>query len=68
MEAETLATLIRVLEESFPGIEDRVVDERGLLRPYVNVFINGELVRRAPSEVGHSAGDVVHILPSVAGG
>ncbi len=68
LEAPDLASLLRRLETAFPGIGDRVVDEAGGLRQFVNVFINAELVRAAPTSVALSPGDEVHILPSVAGG
>jgi len=68
LEASNAAILLHRLDETFPGIRDRVVDETGRLRPFVNLFVNEDLVRAPLSEVSLKAGDVVHILPSVAGG
>jgi len=68
LEASDLNAVLRALESSFPGIRDRVVDEAGTRRPYVNVFVNEELVMTPLGEVALMPGDVVHILPSVAGG
>jgi molybdopterin synthase sulfur carrier subunit len=68
LEASDLAGLLRALEASFPGIRDRVVDETGRRRPYVNVFLNEDLVMTPFADVPLKPGVVVHILPSVAGG
>ena len=68
LDAVDLTDMLRGLESSFPGIRDRIVDEAGTRRPYVNVFLNEDLVMAPLSAVALKAGDVVHILPSVAGG
>ena len=68
LEASDLNAMLRALESSFPGIRERVVDEAGTRRPYVNVFVNEELVMTPLGEVALMPGDVVHILRSVAGG
>jgi len=68
LEGSDLATLLRRLDEAFPGLRDRILDETGKPRPYVNVFVNEELVHEPLPQVRLSSGDVVHILPSVAGG
>jgi len=68
LEASDLNAMLRALESSFPGIRERVVDEAGTRRPYVNVFVNEELVMTPLGEVALMPGDVVNILPSVAGG
>jgi sulfur-carrier protein len=68
LDASDLAVLILRLEDAFPGIRDRIVDETGRSRQYVNLFVNEELVRGPLTSVHLSPGDAVHILPSVAGG
>ncbi len=68
LEARDVASLLRTLDGAFPGIRERVVDESGEPRPYVNVFVNDNLVREPLAKVPLSPGDSVHILPSVAGG
>lgn len=68
LEAGTVSELLAELDRAFPGIRDRVVDEMGRRRHYVNIFVNEELVWSPPSETKLNPGDVVHILPSVAGG
>lgn len=68
IEAGSLSELLGRLEEAFPGIRDRIVDEAGRTRKFVNLFLNEELVRGPLERVRLSPGDVVHVLPSVAGG
>ncbi|HYM39672.1 MAG TPA: MoaD/ThiS family protein [Thermoplasmata archaeon] len=68
VEAHDADALLRQLETAFPGIRGRILDETGRPRPYVNVFVNEELVRGSLETVVLLPGDRVHILPSVAGG
>ncbi len=68
VDAQDAAALLRRLDDAFPGIRVRIVDETGKVRPHVNVFVNGELARGSLEHVGLAAGDSVFILPSVAGG
>jgi molybdopterin synthase sulfur carrier subunit len=65
----TLGAAIEGLETSFPGIKDRICDDTGEIRRFVNVYINGEDVRflnGLDSEL--KSGDEVSIVPAVAGG
>lgn len=68
-EEGTLAVCIDGLESEFPGIKERICDETGELRRFVNVYINGEDVRFMDG-LGSplKAGDEVSIVPAVAGG
>lgn len=68
LEVRNLADLLRELDGAFPGIRGRILDETGRIRPYVNVFVNEELVRGSLQGAALAAGDTVFILPSVAGG
>ncbi|TLZ73942.1 MAG: MoaD/ThiS family protein [Methanobacteriota archaeon] len=68
LEADDVASLLRSLDRGFPGIRDRVVDEAGQRRQYVNIFVNEDLLWSSLPEARLRRGDVVHILPSVAGG
>ncbi|MCH8901575.1 MAG: MoaD/ThiS family protein, partial [Chloroflexi bacterium] len=40
-ESETLAQLIDVIEGQYPGLKERICDETGELRRFVNVYVNG---------------------------
>ncbi len=65
----TLIACINSLEEQYPGLKERLCDEAGELRRFVNVYVNGEDVRFQPGlETPLKAGDEVSIVPAVAGG
>ena len=66
---ETVAVVLAALGQAHPGVGQRVLDERGSLRPHVNVFVNGESIRYLAglaTPVGER--DEVWILPAVSGG
>lgn len=66
---ETLQHLVLDLERQFPGIGERIVDEDGEIRRFVNLFVNGEDVRFLDGlHTVLSQGDEVSIVPAVAGG
>ncbi|MCK2221645.1 MoaD/ThiS family protein [Actinomadura sp. ATCC 31491] len=68
-EGATLNDLISNLESNHPGIKDRLVDEGGSLRRFVNVYLNDEDVRFLGGlGTPVSDGDTVTVLPAVAGG
>ena len=65
----TLIACINGLESQYPGLKDRLCDETGELRRFVNVYVNGEDVRFAQGmETPLKEGDEVSIVPAVAGG
>lgn len=64
----TIAEVVADLDARYPGISDRLIDDKGLRR-FVNVYLNDEDVRfLAGLETAVSDGDNVTILPAVAGG
>jgi len=68
-EATLLRTILDAAVVTRPQLGSRIRDETGALRRHVNVFVDGQDVRRSGGLdvlVGPDA--VVHILPSVAGG
>jgi molybdopterin synthase sulfur carrier subunit len=68
-EGGTLSACIDGLETAFPGLKDRICDEQGELRRFVNVYVNGEDVRFLSGlETELKTGDEVSIVPAVAGG
>ena len=67
--AEDLGSAVRKLDVSFPGIERRIMDDQGTIRPHVNVFVNSENSRDLQREQTRlKDGDLVQILPAVSGG
>lgn len=69
LQASDLSEAITELNRRFPGLAYRILDDQGRLRRYVNAFVNDEPVSHlAPNDVPLHAGDVITILPSIAGG
>jgi sulfur-carrier protein len=68
-ETGTLASCIEGLEAAYPGLKERLCDEQGELRRFVNVYVNGEDVRFLDGiATALKTGDEVSIVPAVAGG
>ncbi len=69
VEGNTLSEAIDALEAQFPGVQERLMDETGELRHFVNIYVNGEDVRFLDG-LGTSikSGDEVSVVPAVAGG
>lgn len=66
---ETLAEMIDSLEANYPGLKERLCDETGDVRRFVNIYVNGEDVRFAEGVATRlNGGDEVSIVPAVAGG
>ena len=66
---ETVRDIIEALERDFPGLRFHLCYETGQLRQYVNVFLNRVNIRYLQGlDTPVSAGSIVHIFPSVAGG
>ena len=65
----TVNAVIEDLEGRFAGIRERLVDEAGGVRRFVNIYVNDEDVRFSGGlDTAVSDGDSVTILPAVAGG
>jgi molybdopterin converting factor small subunit len=65
VEGATVGELMVGLERENPAMDGWILDERGVLRRHINVFVNGELVD-AKTHVGEA--DVVDVLPAISGG
>jgi molybdopterin synthase sulfur carrier subunit len=65
----TIASAIEDLERKFPGIKERLCDEQGRVRRFVNLYVNGDDIRFLSSlETPVKDGDEVSIVPAIAGG
>ena len=65
----TVAEVLAALDRDFPGLRERVCEEDGRIRRFVNVFVNGANVRDgAGEETPLRPGDEVGIIPAMAGG
>ena len=68
-DAATLAAAVDELEAGYPGIKERICDERGQIRRFVNIYVNGEDVRFLQNlATALTPADEVSIVPAVAGG
>ncbi len=69
VEGENLSSVIDAMNEQYPGLRDRICDDQGQLRNFVNVYVNGEDVRFLQGlDTPTTAGDEVSVVPAVAGG
>ena len=69
VEADNLTAVVEALNDAYPGIKDRLCDESGALRNFVNVYINGEDIRFLDGlDTLTKSGDEISIVPAVAGG
>ncbi|MFN2484196.1 MAG: ubiquitin-like small modifier protein 1 [Candidatus Limnocylindria bacterium] len=65
IEGATVTELLEELERSKPALEAWILDERGVIRRHINVFVNGE---QAESDTAVGADDKIEILPAISGG
>lgn len=69
VEATSVAQLLDSLEAAHPGIKERLCDDKGKLRRFVNVFANDEDIRFLDGvDTALKDGDEVSIVPAIAGG
>jgi molybdopterin synthase sulfur carrier subunit len=67
--AATIGGLIAELQARFPGIKERLLDDTGGIRRFVNVYVNEEDIRFLQNqETPLKEGDEVSIIPAIAGG
>ena len=65
----SVALVVSDLDKQFPGIKDRICDEAGQVRRFVNIFVNGEDIRFLQQlATPVKAGDELSIVPAIAGG
>ena len=66
---DTVGDVIESLERSFPGIKDRLCDEKGTVRRFINVYANDEDIRFLDNlKTALKDGDSISIVPAIAGG
>jgi len=69
VEGATLSEVITNLEAAHPGLQDRLLDETGALRKFVNLFVADDDVRYLDGlNTATPAGATISIIPAVAGG
>ena len=69
VEASTVGGAITELQNRYPCIRERLVDESGAIRRFVNVYVNEEDIRfLQEQETPLNNGDELSIIPAIAGG
>jgi sulfur-carrier protein len=65
----TVGDAIKELQRRFPGIQERLLDDAGEVRRFVNVYVNEEDIRFLENQATLlKEGDEVSIIPAIAGG
>jgi molybdopterin synthase sulfur carrier subunit len=66
---DTVDAVVADLERQFPGLKERLVDESGELRRFINIYVNEEDIRFLEGrKTALTETDVVSIVPAIAGG
>jgi molybdopterin converting factor small subunit len=65
LEGATVGELLRELERAQPAVNGWILDERGLVRRHINVFVNGEYGRE---DTPVCSSDRIDVLPAISGG
>ena len=66
---DTIDSVVADLERQFPGLKERLLDETGELRRFINIYVNQEDIRFLQAKkTGLKDGDEVSIVPAIAGG
>jgi sulfur-carrier protein len=69
VDGSTVGQAIEDLEKRCPGIKERLCDESGKVRRFVNIFVNNDDVRFMNSlDTALKDGDELAIVPAIAGG
>jgi molybdopterin synthase sulfur carrier subunit len=69
VDGATIGDAITELQTRYPGIKERLVDEKGEVRRFVNVYVNEEDIRFLQNQATPlKDGDEVSIIPAIAGG
>ena len=65
----TIGEILQSLDGSYPGLKDRICDEQGNVRRFVNVYLNDEDIRFLEEKAtAVKDGDEISIVPAIAGG
>jgi sulfur-carrier protein len=61
----TVGAVLKALEREHPDVRGWILDERGLIREHINVFVNKDYGRE---DTAVAPGDKLHVLPAISGG
>jgi molybdopterin synthase sulfur carrier subunit len=66
---ETVGEVLQWLTETYPGLKERLRDEQGEVRRFINIYVNDEDIRFIKNlETPLKEGDQLSIIPAIAGG
>ena len=69
VEASTVEEAFQKLNEQYSGLGDRIFDETGEIRRFINIFVNQDNIKdKENMATTIQPGDTISILPSIAGG
>jgi len=69
VEAATVAEALQEVGAEFEGFSDKVFDQDGQLRRFINIYVNKDNIKdRDDLATQIKVGDTISILPSIAGG
>ena len=68
-EGKTVGEVLQWLTETYPGLKERLQDEQGGVRRFINIYVNDEDIRFNQNlETPVKEGDQISIIPAIAGG
>ena len=68
-EGKTVGEVLQWLTETYPGLKERLRDEQGGVRRFINIYVNDEDIRFNQNlETPVKEGDQISIIPAIAGG
>jgi molybdopterin converting factor small subunit len=65
VDGDTVRALLQALEQKHPALSGWVLDERGVIRRHINVYVNGEI---GGEDTAVEKRDRVEVLPAISGG
>jgi len=66
---ETVGKVVQSLVETYPDLKERLLDQQGTIRRFINIYVNGEDIRFIGGlETPLKEGDQLSIVPAIAGG
>lgn len=66
---DTVGRVVDDIEKQYPGIKERLCDDQGRVRRFVNIYVNGDDIRFLSSlDTPVKDGDEISIVPAIAGG
>src|SRR4051812_28727084 len=69
VDAKTISDAFSELQTRYPGIKERLLDDSGSVRRFVNVYVNEEDIRfLQDQQTSLKDGDEISIIPAIAGG